>query len=45
LKSVSKGKVHLGTEGEKKRLEEEGKNKEEEFTGFLQVCRKSLIST
>jgi molecular chaperone HtpG len=42
LKSVTKGKVHLGTEEEKKQREEELKKKEEEYAKFLEVCQKRL---
>lgn len=42
LKSITKGKVHLGTEEEKKQREEELKKKEEEYTSFLQACQKKL---
>ncbi len=42
LKSVTKGKVHLGTEEEKKQLEEQLKEKEEEYASFLQACQKRL---
>jgi molecular chaperone HtpG len=42
LKSVTKGKVHLGTEEEKKQLEEQLKKKEEEYANFLQACQKKL---
>jgi molecular chaperone HtpG len=42
LKSVSKGKVHLGTEDEEKLIEEELKKKEEEYATFLQGCQKKL---
>jgi molecular chaperone HtpG len=42
LKSVSKGKVQLGTEDEKKELEEQVKKKEEEYANFLQACQKRL---
>jgi molecular chaperone HtpG len=42
MKSVSKGKVHLGTEEEKKQLEEQVKKKEEEYAYFLQACQKKL---
>ncbi|HEX7288667.1 MAG TPA: molecular chaperone HtpG [Candidatus Angelobacter sp.] len=42
LKSVTKGKVHLGTEEEKKQLEEQVKKKEEEYAAFLQACQKKL---
>ncbi len=40
LKSVTKGKVNLGTEEEKKEIEEQVKKKEEEYAGFLQACQK-----
>jgi molecular chaperone HtpG len=42
LKSVTKGKVHLGTEEERKKREEELKHKEEEFAKFLEACQKKL---
>ena len=42
LKSVTKGKVHLGTEEEKKQREEELKKKEEEYAKFLEACQKKL---
>jgi molecular chaperone HtpG len=42
LKSVSKGKVQLGTEEEKKEREEQLKKKEEEYASFLQACQKKL---
>src|SRR5262249_59680884 len=42
LKSVSKGKVHLGTEEDKKQLEEQVKKKEEEFAKFLEAGQKRL---
>jgi molecular chaperone HtpG len=42
LKSVTKGKVQLGTEEEKKQAEEQLKKKEEEFAGFLEACQKKL---
>jgi molecular chaperone HtpG len=42
LKSVSKGKVQLGTEEEKKELEEQVKKKEEEYAKFLEACQKKL---
>lgn len=42
LKSITKGKVHLGTEEEKKQREEELKKKEEEYASFLQACQKKL---
>ena len=42
LKSVTKGKVNLGTEEEKKQREEELKKKEEEFKSFLEACQKKL---
>jgi molecular chaperone HtpG len=42
LKSVSKGNVQLGTEEEKKHLEEEVKKKEGEYANFLEACQKTL---
>jgi molecular chaperone HtpG len=42
LKSVTKGKVHFGTEDEKKQVEEEVKKKEEEYASFLDACQKRL---
>jgi molecular chaperone HtpG len=42
LKSVTKGKVHLGTEEEKKQAEEQVKKKEEEYSAFLLACQKKL---
>jgi len=42
LKSVTKGKVHLGTEEEKKKREEEIKKKEEEYAQFLEASQKKL---
>jgi molecular chaperone HtpG len=42
LKSVTKGKVHLGTEEEKKQVEEQVKKKEEEYAKFLEACQKRL---
>ncbi|HET8891429.1 MAG TPA: molecular chaperone HtpG [Candidatus Angelobacter sp.] len=42
LKSVTKGKVHLGTEEERKQAEEQIKTKEEEYAGFLQACQKKV---
>ncbi len=44
LKSVTKGKVHLGTEEEKKQQEEQLKKKEEEYVKFLEACQKRLDS-
>jgi molecular chaperone HtpG len=44
LKSVTKGKVHLGTEEQKKQLAEQLKEKEEEYSVFLQACQKRLDS-
>jgi len=44
LKSVTKGKVQLGTEEEKKQQEEQLKQKEEEYAKFLEACRKKLDS-
>ncbi len=42
LKSVSKGNMHLGTEEEKKQVEEQLKKKEEEYSKFLQAGQKKL---
>jgi molecular chaperone HtpG len=42
LKSVSKGKVHLGTEEENKKREEALKKKEEEFAKVLEASQKRL---
>ena len=42
LKSVTKGRVHLGTEEEKKQSEEKLKTKEEEYAKFLEACQKKL---
>ena len=42
LKSVTKGTVHLGTEEEKKQLEEEIKKKQEEYASFLEASQKKL---
>ena len=42
LKSVTKGKVHLGTEEERKAQEEQIKKKEEEYSAFLQASQKKL---
>ena len=42
LKSVTKGKVSLGTEEEKKQREEELKKKEEEYAKFLEAAQKKL---
>jgi molecular chaperone HtpG len=42
LKSVTKGKVHLGTEEEKKQREEELKKKEEEYAKFIEASQKKL---
>ena len=42
FKSVTKGKVHLGTEEEKKQVEEQVKKKEEEYAKFLEACHKRL---
>jgi molecular chaperone HtpG len=42
LKSVTKGKVFLGTEEEKKQREEELKKKEEEYAKFLEAAQKKL---
>lgn len=42
LKSVTKGKVSLGTEEEKKQREAELKKKEEEYANFLEAAQKKL---
>jgi molecular chaperone HtpG len=42
LKSVTKGKVSLGTEEEQKQRAEELKKKEEEYAKFLEVAQKKL---
>jgi molecular chaperone HtpG len=42
LKSVTKGKVNLGTEEEKKKQEEQLKEKEKEQSSFLEACQKRL---
>jgi len=42
LKSVTKGKVSLGTEEEKKQREETLKKKEEEYAKFLEATQKKL---
>jgi molecular chaperone HtpG len=42
LKSVTKGKVRWETEEEKQHLEEQLKQKEEEYADFLQACQKKL---
>jgi molecular chaperone HtpG len=42
LKSVTKGKVDLGTEEEKKEREEQVKKKEEEYAEFLKASQKKL---
>jgi molecular chaperone HtpG len=42
LKSVTKGKVSLGTEEEQKQREEELKKKEEEYAKFLEAAQKKL---
>lgn len=42
LKSVSKGKISLGTEEEKKQVEEQVKEKEKEYAKFLEACQKTL---
>lgn len=42
LKSVTKGKVNLGTEEEKKQSEEQLKMKEEKYADFLQACQKKV---
>ena len=42
LKSVTKGTIHLGTEEEKKQLEDQVKEKQEQYAGFLQAGQKRL---
>jgi len=42
LKSVTKGKVHLGTEEEQKSQEEQIKKKETEYSAFLHASQKKL---
>jgi len=42
LKSVTKGKVHFGTNEEQKAQEEQIKKKEEEYSAFLQASQKKL---
>jgi molecular chaperone HtpG len=42
LKSLGKGKVQLGTEEEKKMLQEKVEKKQEEYAWFLQACQKKL---
>jgi molecular chaperone HtpG len=42
LKSVTKGRVHLGTEEEKEQLKKQLKEKEEEYASFLQSCQSKL---
>lgn len=42
LKSVTKGKIQLGTEEEKKQSEEQLKKKEEDYKAFLEGCQKKL---
>lgn len=42
LKSITKGKVELGTEEEAKQREEQIKQKEEEYSNFLQATQKKL---
>lgn len=42
LKSVTKGKIDLGTEEEKKERDEQLKKKEEEYADFLQAWQKKL---
>jgi molecular chaperone HtpG len=42
LKAVTKGKVQLGTEDEKKQRDEQLKKKEEEYANFLQACQKKM---
>jgi molecular chaperone HtpG len=42
MKSVTKGKVQFGTEEEKKQIEDQLKEKEKEYSSFLQACQKRL---
>jgi molecular chaperone HtpG len=42
LKSVTKGKVYLGTEEERKAQDDQIKKKEEEYSAFLQASQKKL---
>ncbi len=42
LKSVTKGRFGLGTDEEKKQVEEQIKQKEEEYKSFLEACQKKL---
>lgn len=42
LKSVTKGRVHLGTEEEKKQREEQLKKKEQEYAAFLHAAQRQL---
>lgn len=42
LKSVTKGKMSLGTDEEKEQRQEELKKKEEEYAQFLEACQKHL---
>ena len=42
LKSLTKGKISLGSEEESKRCEEELKSKEEEYAKFLEAAQKKL---
>ena len=42
LKSVTKEKFILGTEEEKKEIEEQVKKKEEEYANFLRACQKKI---
>ena len=42
LKSLTKGKVALGSEEENKRCEEELKSREEEYAKFLEAAQKKL---
>ena len=42
LKSVTKGKVQLGTEEEKKQRGEQIRKNEEEYAKFLEACQKKL---
>jgi molecular chaperone HtpG len=42
LKSLTKGKVNLGTEEEKKQSEQHLKQKEEQYASFLRACQERL---
>jgi molecular chaperone HtpG len=42
LKSIGKGRIPFWTGGEREKLEEQLKKKEEDYAGFLQACQKRL---